>query len=249
MPSRTERADRAGAVLRVPRQEFLTSYWAYAPGEHVSVLAPTQWGKTTLLYQLLQMSSRPELPGVVLAGKPRDAVLTDWTRQLGYKLVRTWPPAPALPGMRKPNGWTLWPKLKGDFARDNAVLRFEFHKAIQDSYNKGNRILYGDEMWGIAEELGLEADAIAVWSRGAAMGCGLWAGTQKPSHVPLWMYSQAYHLFLGNDPDEGARKRFGEIGGVDPLLVRDITERLRPYEWLYIKRRGRIGPEMCIVLR
>jgi len=249
-PSRTDRAAQLAArVLRVPRVDFLASYWDYSEGEHVSVLAPTQWGKTTLCYQLLQYSSSPELPGVVLGSKPRDPVLDSWTKTLGYKIVRTWPPPPTLPGMRKPPGYTLWPKPLGDFTRDNAVLRFEFRKAIQDLYySKKASIIYGDEMWGIAEELDLSKEVIAVWSRGAGMQCAMWASTQKPSHVPLWMYSQAYHLFLGNDPDETARKRFGEIGGVDPYLVRHITSQLLPYQWLYIKRRGRVGAEMCVVL-
>lgn len=83
-----------------------------------------------------------------------------------------------------------------------------------------------------------------VWTKGRSMGCGLWSGTQKPSHVPLHMYNQAGHLFLAYDPDIQARKRFSEIGGVDPKLVLEVTAELDEFEWLYIRRRGRV---MCIV--
>jgi hypothetical protein len=58
------------------------------------------------------------------------------------------------------------------------------------------------------------------------------------------MYSQAQHLFLHNDPDERARKRFDEIGGVDPKVVRNTISKLDKHEWLYIRRDG---PVMAIV--
>jgi hypothetical protein len=119
-----------------------------------------------------------------------------------------------------------------------------FKIAMLDSYRKGNRIIFGDEVYGLSKELGLDKELITLWSRGRSMGTGLWAATQKPTHVPLWMYSQAEHLFLHNDPDERARKRFDEIGGVDPHYVRGIVANLEKHEWLYIRRDG---PVMCIV--
>ncbi len=232
-------------VAQFSREEFFTRRWRYNAGEHVSFLGPTQSGKTTLAFEALSRSTGPRVPGLVLVMKPKDATVTRWTRQLQYRRVRSWPPLPS-PTQPRPNGYVLWPRHTFDFGRDNALLSGEFHKALRDSYKRGNRAVFADEVWGLKHELGLEDDLIALWSRGASMGCGLWAATQRPSHVPLWMYSQAHHLFASYDPDKRSRDRLAEIGGVDPDLVRDIVMRLGKYQWLYVRRDG---PALCVIDR
>lgn len=228
------------------REHFLTRRWRYAAGEHVSLLGPTQSGKTTLAYQLAERSSSPTLPAVVLVMKPRDKTVTSWNKRLGYMRVRGWPPPPwdGRLWRARPAGYTLWPRHSFDFDRDNMTMSEEFHRAILDSYKKGDRILFADEVWGLVHELGLRKDLESVWSRGASMGCGLWAATQRPSHVPLHMYSQAHHLFASHDPDKRSRDRLAEIGGVDPDLVKAVVLGLRKYQWLYIRRDG---PALCVI--
>jgi hypothetical protein len=225
------------------RDEFLSQRWRYSAGEHVSFLGPTQSGKTTLGFQLMAESATPKLPAEVLVMKPRDSVVASWTKSLGFRRVKSWPPVPSLTAPRPP-GYTLWPKPTFDFHRDNATLAREFQKCLQESYRKGNRIIFADEVWGLTNELGLTTELVALWSRGASMGAGLWAATQRPSHVPLWMYSQAHHLFLSYEPDARARDRFAEIGGLDPHLVKATVMALKKYQWLYIRRDG---PALCIV--
>lgn len=233
-------------VTRFEREDFIANYFRYKPGEHLSLIGPTGSGKTTLAYQLLDAVSKPELPGIVLVMKPRDNTATQWTKKLEYIRVKNWPPITSIWRAKKPRGYTLWPKFTFDPDVDDFNLHREFKRAMLDSYRKGNRIIFGDEVYGLSKELGLDKELITLWSRGRSMGTALWAATQKPTHVPLWMYSQAEHLFLHNDPDEKARKRFDEIGGVDPNLVRTVVGRLEKHEWLYIRRDG---PVMCIVGR
>jgi len=128
--------------------------------------------------------------------------------------------------------------------KDDLHLHTVFKRCIGDSYRKGNRIVFGDEAYGLENELGLTRELRTLWTRGRSMECGLWVASQKPTHISLHAYNQAEHLFLHYDPDENARKRFDEIGGVDPNLVRNTVANLKKHEWLYIRRDG---PVMAIV--
>lgn len=230
-------------VITFPREEFIEERFDYETGEHVTLLGPTQSGKSTLAGQLIDHVATEEVPAVILVMKPRDKTVTKWIKQYEWKKVETWPPVRFF-WQKKPEGYVLWPKHTFNTDRDNDKLSDEFGRALMDSYKKGDRIVFGDEIYGLVAELGLKDDLITIYSRGSSMGCGLWAATQKPTHVPLWAYSQANHLFIANDPDERARERFGEIGGIDPKFVEYHVMRLPKYHWLYICRNG---PTACIV--
>ncbi len=235
----------------VPRAEFLSHLWDYHPGEHVSFIAPTQWGKTTLAKQLLDATANENLQAVILVIKPRDGVVREWTREPNYKLVRSWPPGPWARYVNEPSGFVLWPRHTFDPDVDNPRIKTEFRKAILDSYRKGNRVVFADEVWGLVEpSIGLGQELTTVWTRGASSegktaGCGLWGATQRPAWVPLAMYSQVEHLFLGNIPDSRDRRRLRDFGGeISPEFIESNVMHLRKYEWLYIRR---TGPHACIV--
>jgi hypothetical protein len=78
------------------------------------------------------------------------------------------------------------------------------------------------------------------------MNCTLWAASQRPAYIPTWAYSQSTHFFIAYDPDKRSRKRYEEISGVDPEIIREGTEALEEYEWLYVKAAGRKSV-VCIV--
>jgi hypothetical protein len=220
----------------------------------VSILAPMQDGKTTLAFQLLQRTARPDLPAVVLVMKPRDATPAAWTRYLKFKEVSTWPPPPVRPWQEQPAGYTLWPRHTFVVEADNAHITSQFKEALQWCYRRGNCIIFADEVYGIVAELeGLTPDLIALWSRGGSMGAGLWAATQRPAGsqghgVPGFMYSNSTHLFLSKDPDVASRRRYGEIGGVNPKLIEDAVMGLKKYEFLYIHRGDEAGGPYLAVL-
>ena len=246
-------ASAAARPVTIPRDSFLREYFTYKPGEHLTLLGPTQSGKTTLASQLLKVTTYPKLPGVVLVMKPRDAVVSAMAESLDYQIVRDWPPpvhtrhrvkTRGRVEVQKPPGYMVWPKHTFDPDRDDAHLAAVFRRTIRSNYAKGDAVLFCDEIYGLSKELGLERDLNAVWSRGSAMGCGLWASSQRPYGIPQWAYTSPEHIFLAKDPDKRDRDRYGEIGGVDPDLVKDITMTLPKYHWLYIHRSG---PEMCIV--
>lgn len=228
-------------VKQIGRQDFLENYWHYKAGEHVTFLAPTQNGKTTMIFDLLKHThlGKDDHPPIVLVVKPRDPTVTEKLKQLDYRIVRSWPPVPS-PWKPKPAGYGLWPKHSFDPDADDEAHKPIMRRAILGAYRKGNTILVADETYGLMQDLGLGNEITKVHSRGAGMGVGIWCATQKPTHIGTWAYSQAEHLFIGYDPDKRARDRFSEIGGVDPDLVKHVAANLGKFEWLYIRRTGRV---------
>lgn len=239
-------------ITAFTREEFLTERWAYRPGEHVSLIAPTQNGKTTTLFQLLRFTdvSWCRQPPVMLVAKPRDRVVSQGLADVGWAEIPDWPPRKR-PWQDPPPGYGLWPRhLRGAPTEANkAHLRSKFLPAIGDAFWQGDSVVIGDEVYYLAVELALAPELTRHWTQGAGMGAGLWTATQKPSgtaqgSIPTFMYNSPTHTFLGRDPDKRNRERFNEIGGVDGKLVGETVQKLGPYEWLYINRNG---PTMCIV--
>jgi len=242
---------------RILRSDFIQNRFAYHPGQHVSFFGPTGDGKSTLAFHLLSEVATEDLPVVNLVVKPKDPDVRKLSDAAGFKLVTTWPPN-RVPQMweGRPRGWTLWPKHKlGDLNATNATLYQQMVKALQDSYVKGNRIVFADEIAGIIELDAPTRGAVstrdwveAIYSRGRSMGTGQWAATQQPTWVPRKMYSQASHLFLSPDPDREARKRYSEIGGIDPKLILHNLERCHAFEFVYVGKRTSTNPAViCIV--
>ena len=234
----------AREVVRYERQEFLEEVWDYHKGEHVTILGATRNGKTHLAYQLLDETARPDLQAIVIVMKPRDATVARFSKEADFKIIRDWPPSKITVLSKKPRGYTLWPKETGNPEYDDWKHADIFQRAIRDSYQKGNRIVFADEGYSLENEYGLTKDLNRTWTKGGSMESGLWVASQRPAFISRWAY-QAQHLFLSNDPDKDTQKRYGEIGaGVDPDLVRELTAKLKMYEWVYINRDHRT---LCIV--
>lgn len=242
---RKVRVETPAEVTTFGRRDFLANVWDYRAGDHVTLCGRTQSGKTTLAFQLLARIPQDIVP-IVLVMKPRDPTVVDWTKRLGFKRTTSWPPLRSsrrVPQSYRPPGWVVWPQL-GNIETDEAATRALFHAVMADSYSQAakrrpeDRVIFADEVVGIANELGLKRDLNAIYMRGSGMGLGLWAGAQRPFELPQHSLSQAIHLFLHRDDDKRNRERFAEIGGVDPDFVMEITASMREHQFLYIARKG-----------
>lgn len=231
-------------VEHVSRDEFFDDCWDWEPGEHVSIIAPTNSGKTYLANQLLERTATKDMPAIILVMKPKDDTVKEYVKKNDLRIVRTWPPPISVMKPGKQKGYVVWPVHSYDPHVDDANHYKIFRRAILDNYKRGNRIIFADEVYSLDDELGLDRELVTVWTKGRSMGTSMWAATQKPTHVPTWMYDQAEHLFLAYDPDERNQKRFGEIGGMDPKMIREQVQNLKFREWLYIRRSDK---SMCIV--
>lgn len=243
-------------VLRLPRKEFLDDYFDYRPGEHLSLIYPTQKGKTHLAYQLSDAAMRqnPDLDYCSVMPKPNSPATHRWAQALQLQEVSDWPPVKKL-FQDRPRGHVLWPKHRKDMSAEanREQIAGKVRKALHEMYWKGNCICFADDVFVLAVLMGLNPELEEFWTAGGEGGAGLWSANQKPSgtlgsgSVSSFAYNSPVHLFLGRDTDERNVKRFGEIGGgIDPAEVAYLVKNLRLFpigsktisEVLYIDTRG-----------
>lgn len=235
---------RADGLYVIPRQEFAAERFEYKPGEHVVFGGPTQRGKTTLAFHLLEYCANPDLPAYVAVSKPFDPTTASEGKRLGYRRVKDWPPAVQVSQMwnGKPPGFLVWPQF-GDMDNDVRRCAEITARLIQDRYTAGMRkkrgILVMDDTMVKSKIMGLDREMTTILAMSGAMGLGQWTFVQKPTdsgRTSVWSYGASEHVFLTADPDRRNRARYDEIGGVDPQFVARATMKLKPYQFLYLKR-------------
>lgn len=240
----------------IPREDFARGRFDYKPGEHVTFGGPTQRGKTTLAFALLEYTATPDFPAYVAVSKPNDPTTEREGKRLGYRRVSEWPPTPTVREAilrERPAGYLVWPKF-GDMDKDVAECAKVTRALLTERYTAGAKgkaksrgILVMDDTMIKAKILGLDREMTTILAMAGAMGIGQWSFVQKPTdsgRTPLWAYGASEHVFLVNDPDQRSRKRYAEIGGVDGNQVATATQSLKPYQFLYIER---THGYMCVV--
>lgn len=243
-------------VITIPRTDFARYYFWYKPGEHVVFAGPTQRGKTTLAFILLEYCATPECPAYVIVSKPRDPVTEKEGKRLHYRFTDRWPVerkvSEAWDG--PPAGYIIWPKF-GDIDKDIPRASAVSRAVLADRYAQGVRgkkgILVCDDTVVKSKIFNLDREMTTHVAMAGAMDIGSWFFVQKPTdsgRAAIWSYGNSEHVFIFRDPDQKNRTRYDEIGGVDPHQVDLITQRLTEFQCLYIKRTPVEGQQvMCIV--
>jgi len=243
---------RDDGIWVISREEFAKRRFRYKAGQHAVFAGPSQNGKTSLAFDLLDECSTVQLPAYVVVSKPTDPVSTKRGKDLGYRRVSDWPPK-TLPRELidgKPRGYLLWPKF-GDMETDVDNARDVTYRFLAQTYAEGAKnkkaILVLDDTYLKAKVLGLDREMTTIHAMAGAMGIGAWTFVQKATgagETTLMAYGAAEHVFLFHEPDRNYRRRYGEIGGVDPQLIERLVMSLKKYQCVYIARTGRY---VCIV--
>jgi hypothetical protein len=246
-----------GRITVLSRAEFLNRFAAdYHSGQHVTFLGPTGRGKTFTSQAMLKVVIKPELPVVILAGKPplRDKTMAKAADNLNLRIVTEWPPI-WHPGDRKRNGYVLRPNhTMKDLDADNENLRNQFRKCLMGCYaSKTPVIVCVDEAYQVQNDLKLKKEYEAILLRGAPV-VAEWSLLQRGRFSSYLAYDAPEHIVMFKDPDTSNVKRYAElVGGVNPYFVSQIVAGLETKraangntisEFLYIRRSG---PELYVV--
>lgn len=208
-------------VERVEWDVFRSERFAWAQGEHVSLIGPTGAGKTTLALSILPLRRYV----TVVATKPADPVLHRLRRH-GFTQVPAWPPPPEVARV------LLWPRFRGK--RDLAAQRAAISDGLVEMFSTGGWTVYVDELSYLCSMLKLDTDLRLLWLQGRALKLTIVGGTQRPAWVPLEMYSQAAHLFFWRSGDKRDLDRIAGIGQADPMAVRHYVANLDWHDVLHV---------------
>jgi len=194
-------------------------------GQHMTLVAPTEGGKSTLAFRLIDIYRTYVL---ILASKNRDPLL-DRLRKQGYREIRS---------MRS---WIH------DYPRhmlrptprsiSDQVRAYEFWSAMDMVYRAGHMCIVADELVYLTDSLKLRREWVTLLrelrtAKGTAISM-----SQRPAWIPRECYSQATHIFFAKTTDKNDLDRISDItGGIDRATVRHDVAILRPFEWLWINR-------------
>lgn len=226
---------------------FLEDHWA--AGQHCSIFAATDGGKTHLWRALLPLWIA--YPVLIIQIKPKDATsaklghpvraFPSHAQRVKYAIRRrTQPNSEAW--ARDPEWFTLmlpsyhWtPKGKKNVELEKAQRIAG--EAIDRAYREGEWVVVFDEMKALTgrEEphLNLPAPVVNTLERGRSQPVTAINATQSPAEAPPAMYDQPRHLYLGRIRDTYRQERLAEIGG-DTKTIRAILPTLEGREFLYL---------------
>lgn len=252
--SRAEAAQLLG-MTATPQQgwedfdQYLEQHWA--AGQHVSLFAPTEGGKTYLIrHGLLPLWQT--YPVLWIRFKPRDRTLNGFGHQVKefpsdlarsrYKNrdpmdIEKWAQDPewyviVLPGYR----WSADGKRQ---SQAWTQARRRAGEALDRAFHQGGWVIVIDEVLAFADTdqpgLGLRAPLENLWQRGRDQPITLIAATQRPAMAPPSMYDQPRWVLFGRTLDVGRYQRISEIGG-DTEAIKAILPKLRHFEFLAIDR-------------
>lgn len=221
----------------------------FAQGEHVTILGPTQSGKTTLALEVLE--ARDHI--LFLATKREDPLIAGLASR-GYRVSHDLD-IRVRDGHILDRRFVFWPVrtvVKSRAGRERRLNMEEFRqmqraevkRALDYVWHTRRWAVFADETVWLSEKgeggLGLGSDLNTLWYQGATAKISLIAATQRPSWIPRAAYSSPEHLFFFATTDKADLERLSDIGaGIDKRTLEAAIVGLRRHEFLYFRPRER----------
>lgn len=209
--------------LDIMISEAVNEFRKINSGVHMSMLATTRGGKTTLATGAGKI-------GHGILGHFEDVLVIDSTADPG-PITNYGKPVNKFKAIRGHQRLTV-----GSMTTES---REKIVKWINKAVKQKNVAIYVDEIRQLSDKkfFGLEPLLTHIWLFGAKQGTSLIGGTQAPIWVPSPFYDQAKLHFLFGIRDERRMKRLSEIGG-DTETLRAVLPTLKKYEFAYVDLEG-----------
>lgn len=192
-------------------------------GQHVLVTGGTGSGKTELARQLDEIRIRAGSYVVVFVCKlqPDDTIRNSYK---GFKRWKRWKKRPTI----TENKILLWPAVEGlGQTQATALMREVFAEALEDISRTGRWTVHIDE--------GLFVTSPSYLNLGSTIGmmhalmrtskATMITLAQRPAHLPLAIYANIDHAFIGQVKETSDMKRLADLGG--NLTARELAALIR----------------------
>lgn len=217
---------------RMPWDQFYGTIFRPTPGEHVAIIGRTGNGKTALQNALL-----PKWPFVtIFATKPQDDTIDRLIASRHYALLRHWRRLSPTEVPRR----ILWPDARAldSDEHQREVFRYALSAIFMEAGRPKRRpvgwAIAIDELWYFSNQLGLSREVTKLLFQGRSLGHSMILATQRPSEVPVAMYSQSTHLFFFEENDRRNLDRLSEVNSRSSAAMRMIVPALEKHQVLYV---------------
>lgn len=213
---------------RIEWEDF-KSRFRWHQGEHLTAIAPTGAGKTTLFKHLMPYRKY----SIMLGTKPDDKLYRQIMAREGFHRVESI--HEIRPWMNK---ILLWPKQRKTIDETMTVQQKAFKDALNVIVNHGGWTVWVDECKYISEMLHLRTQLTYCLEQLRSINATVICGAQRPAWLPLSVLSSSSHAFLWKSVYRDDARRLADIGGVDAKAIAEELKTLGKHEFLYVHTRG-----------
>lgn len=207
-------------VGRITHQQMTRLGTTWRQGGHVLITGGTGSGKTRLAREILEQRIKRGGYVVVFVCKLSDETIDNDYR--GFKRWKTWKSRPRV----DENRILLWPAVEGLSVRDAFhVWREEFRKALDEISRTGKWTVQIDEGLFVSSSafLGLSVELGMMYQLMRSMKGTMITLAQRPAHLPVAIYANIEHAFVGRASELPDLKRLADLDGpTNSKELRDI---------------------------
>lgn len=220
----------------LPWSDFIARWPAqYKQDQHVTVIGPTDCGKTTLSKQLIECRGHVVGIGVKYVDQSMSSLL-----QQGWHRTEHWSKRP-----KSANRVLVWPNVD-DPEESPKVLNKTVKHLLSQVYKTGKWCVWTDELRYLTHNCGLLRLYQNMYVTARSNKISLVSAAQRPAFVPLEAYSQASHLFLYRTGDERDLARIGGLNGASAKQVAGVVSQLPFHTFLHVNMRTGEQTVSCV---
>jgi DNA polymerase III delta prime subunit len=219
----------------------------WSQGDHVLVTGPTKSGKTELTRRLDQIRIDAGSYVVVFVCKlqPDETILksyagwTRWTRW--HKRVKP-----------TENRILLWPRVEGKSVDEAmALMREVFEEALKEISKTGKWTVHLDEglLLSSPHFLGLSDLIGMMYALMRTAKATMITLAQRPAHLPVAIYPNLSHAFIGRASELPDLKRLADMDGPSSRQLRDVIMANGTHDFTWIKVGSKEPPEQVNLIR